>query len=75
MPVIDPVKDREAFELDQENGWDARHGIMRKLGRNPADVDAERKQDDFKTQRDQGNMQPRVATPPEREEGDQNGED
>ena len=42
MPVIDPVKDRNAFELDQINGWDSRHGIIRRMGRNPQDVDAER---------------------------------
>lgn len=42
MPVIDPVKDRNAFSLDQENGWDSRYGIIRRMGRNPRDVDAER---------------------------------
>lgn len=47
MPVIDPVKDRGAFELDQANGWDSRHGIIRRMGRQPRDVDAERSQDDF----------------------------
>jgi lambda family phage portal protein len=45
MPVIDPVKDRAAFELDQINGWDSRHGIIRRMGRNPQDVDAERRTD------------------------------
>lgn len=47
MPVIDPIKDRQAFELDQVNGWDSRHGIIRRMGRSPAAVDAERAQDDF----------------------------
>lgn len=47
MPVIDPVKDRAGFEKDQENGWDSRHGIIRRMGRQPRDVDAERAQDDF----------------------------
>lgn len=42
MPVIDPVKDRSAYVLDQENGWDSRHGIIRRMGRQPRDVDAER---------------------------------
>ena len=45
MPVIDPNKDRQAFELDQVNGWDSRHGIIRRMGRQPADVDAERASD------------------------------
>ncbi len=47
MPVIDPVKDRQAFELDQNNAWDSRPGIIRRMGRQPRDVDAERSQDDF----------------------------
>jgi len=46
MPVIDPVKDRQAFVLDQENQWDSRHGIIRRMGRRPADVDAEIDNDD-----------------------------
>lgn len=46
MPVIDPVKDRQAFESDQVNGWDSRPGIIRRMGRNPQDVDAERAADD-----------------------------
>lgn len=46
MPVIDPEKDRKAFALDQTNGWDSRHGIIRKMGRSPQDVDAERAGDD-----------------------------
>lgn len=45
MPVIDPVKDRAGFALDQENGWDSRHGIIRRMGRVPDDVDAERDTD------------------------------
>ena len=45
MPVIDPEKDRKAFVLDQEQGWDSRHSIIRKLGRVPAQVDAERAAD------------------------------
>jgi lambda family phage portal protein len=47
MPVIDPQKDRAAYVLDQENGWDSRAGIIRKMGRSPADVDAEREQDPY----------------------------
>jgi lambda family phage portal protein len=47
MPVIDPEADRKAYVLDQENGWDSRAGIIRKMGRSPADVDAEREQDPY----------------------------
>lgn len=47
MPVIDPVKDKQADALDQEYAWDSRLGIIRRRGRNPADVDAERASDDF----------------------------
>lgn len=46
MPTIDPVNDKKADLLDQENGWDSRPGIIRRRGRRPADVDAEREQDD-----------------------------
>jgi len=46
MPVIDPVKDRDAYEKDQDKGWDSRPGIIRKLGRVPSQVDAERDADD-----------------------------
>ena len=45
MPVIDPVKDRGAYVLDQENGWDSRQGIIRRMGKIPAQVDAERSND------------------------------
>jgi len=46
MPVIDPIKDRKAFQLDQDEGWDSRHGIIRRMGKNPSDIDAERASDD-----------------------------
>ena len=45
MPVIDPEKDRKAYALDQENGWDSRHGIIRRMGKVPAQIDAERATD------------------------------
>lgn len=57
MPVIDPVKDRDAFEKDQENGWDSRHSIIRRMGRQPRDVDAERAQDDFEKAEQQNTNQ------------------
>jgi lambda family phage portal protein len=47
MPSIDPVKDRATAKLDQEQGWDSRHAIIRRFGRDPAQVDAERDQDTF----------------------------
>jgi capsid protein len=47
MPTIDPVNDRKADELDQTNGWDSRHAIIRKRGRRPSDVDAEIAQDEW----------------------------
>lgn len=47
MPQIDPVNDRKADALDQEHGWDSRQAIMRKRGKKPADVDAERDVDEF----------------------------
>jgi lambda family phage portal protein len=55
MPTIDPVNDRKADELDQANGWDSRHAIIRRRGRRPSDVDAEIAQDDWT---------PPAATPP-----------
>ena len=45
MPVIDPVKDRAAYALDQEHGWDSRYGIIRRMGKTPAQVDDERATD------------------------------
>lgn len=45
MAIIDPVKDRKAFEMDQKNNWDSRPAIIRRLGRVPGDVDAEIEQD------------------------------
>ncbi len=47
MPSIDPLTDRQAAELDQNMGWESRHGNIRRFGREPAQVDAERDQDDF----------------------------
>ena len=48
MPTIDPVKDRQAAQIDQEQGWDSRPAIIRRFGRDPAQVDAERAKDPFK---------------------------
>ncbi len=47
MPSIDPLADRKAGELDQQMGWDSRYGIIRRFGRDPKYVDAEREKDDF----------------------------
>lgn len=45
MPSIDPADDRNAAKLDQDNGWDSRPAIIRRFGRDPAQVDAERGDD------------------------------
>lgn len=45
MPSIDPVKDRQGMKIDQEMGWESRPGNIRRLGRQPNQVDAERDQD------------------------------
>ena len=45
MPSIDPVKDRQSAAMDQELGWDSRHAIIRRFGRDPTQVDIEREQD------------------------------
>jgi len=47
MPVFDPVKERQAMELDQTHGWNSRQANIRRLGRQPHQVDAELAQDDF----------------------------
>jgi lambda family phage portal protein len=47
MPTIDPVEDRKADAMDQDYGWDSRPAIIRRRGRRPSDVDAEREQDDL----------------------------
>jgi lambda family phage portal protein len=47
MPSIDPVKDRQSAALDQDNGWESRHGNIRRFGRDPDQVDAERESDSF----------------------------
>ena len=48
MPTIDPTKDRQAAQIDQDYGWDSRPAIIRRFGRDPAQVDAERAKDPFK---------------------------
>lgn len=45
MPSLDPKTDREAAQIDEEMGWESRHGNIRRFGRNPAQVDAERAMD------------------------------
>jgi lambda family phage portal protein len=45
MPSINPTDDRKAAEYDQKNGWDSRQAIIRRFGRDPAQVDGEREQD------------------------------
>lgn len=55
MPSIDPVSDRQSAELDQQNGWESRQGIIRRFGRDPAQVDLEREQDNFAPSQAQSN--------------------
>lgn len=50
MPTIDPVSDRQAWQIDVEQGWDSRQAIIRRLGRDPAQVDAERSMDPFRAE-------------------------
>lgn len=45
MPSIDPLADRKTAQLDQEMGWESRQGNIRRLGRNPEQVDHERMSD------------------------------
>ena len=47
MPTIDPTKDRQAAQIDQDYGWDSRQAIIRRFGRDPTQVDLERSKDDF----------------------------
>ena len=50
MPVFDPVRERQAMELDQTHGWNSRQANIRRLGGQPHQVDAERAQDDLAAQ-------------------------
>lgn len=47
MPSIDPLTDRKAAQIDQEQGWESRFGNIRRFGRDPTQVDAEREKDTF----------------------------
>lgn len=47
MPSLDPETDRKAAQIDQEMGWESRHGNIRRFGRDPSQVDAERETDEF----------------------------
>jgi len=67
MPTIDPVKDRQSAQLDQENAWDSRQAIIRRFGRDPVQVDLERTQDPELPPLGMDAMQ---VNPPTDEEGD-----
>jgi lambda family phage portal protein len=45
MPSINPSDDRKAAQIDEQMGWESRHGNIRRFGRDPAQVDAERAND------------------------------
>jgi capsid protein len=69
MPTIDPVKDRQAAQIDQDYGWDSRPAIVRRFGREPTQVDAERAKDPFKPAQPQSEPTP-DDTPDQDDEGD-----
>lgn len=73
MPSIDPVKDRQGAAMDQENGWDSRHAIVRRFGRDPVQVDIERAQDEFvmPSQMPPAPMNEEPADEPEDEDSDE----
>lgn len=65
MASIDPESDRKSAQIDQEQGWESRYGNIRRFGRDPGQVDAEREQDDF--------VQPtKAATSPSSDNADGN---
>lgn len=45
MPSINPSDDRKAALIDEQMGWESRYGNIRRFGRDPAQVDAERAND------------------------------
>ncbi len=69
MPTIDPVKDRQAAQIDQDYGWDSRPAIVRRFGRDPAHVDAERAKDPFESAPPPAQPMP-DDTPDQNDEGD-----
>lgn len=72
MPQIDPTKDKAAAKIDQEMGWESRYGNIRRFGRDPAHVDAERAADDFEPS---GNTQmPPEQPDPDEQTRDEEGE-
>ena len=72
MPSIDPKIDRTAAEMDQANGWESRYGNIRRFGRDPAQVDAERKSDPMPVEMQQPKSN---AAPPEPEPEDNEDDD
>lgn len=70
MPSIDPTDDRRAAQLDQDNGWDSRPAIIRRFGRDPSQVDAERGDDQAMPEPSQPSEDPtrRRQDPPTQEE-------
>jgi len=68
MPTIDPTKDRQAAQIDQDYGWDSRQAIIRRFGRDPTQVDAERAKDPFKPAAPI--TEPAPSDPPDTEDDD-----
>lgn len=42
MASINPTEDRKAAQIDEQMGWESRHGNIRRFDRVPAQVDSER---------------------------------
>ncbi len=71
MPSIDPVSDRKSAEIDQNMGWESRYGNIRRFGREPAQVDAEREKDSFVPADQQPQQQNLNLEPAPTDEGDE----
>ena len=71
MPTIDPVKDRQAAQIDQDYGWDSRPAIVRRFGREPTQVDAERAKDPFHVEQPAAPMAPTDDTETDTEDDDE----
>jgi lambda family phage portal protein len=65
MPTIDPVADRNAAQLDQDKGWDSRQAIIRRFGRDPSQVDAERAMDTFEEVAEKAEPEPPERADPQ----------
>jgi hypothetical protein len=58
-----------AAQIDEEMGWESRHGNIRRFGRNPAQVDGERAMDTAAPARVPRERAPDADTPPADDDG------